>query len=342
MANISKQELLNRIISAINDSGWNILYISDQHPFVLQIYKDVVSYRVRIYIWNITHGGGSARPSNEYRIQVTGLDTDHFIQLPGEKTLILGWREELGVFGGFDFRKHTDRLGFSPSLQIREESLEQAVQTGFAPCDKGNQEIAIAFRPDFFVDYVRNLEQLHDFGESTNDLAILEEVSNNPNLSVNDEDLEIQDINRRTVVVQVNLRVRSANFRRKVLSAYNNRCAFCGIQLRLVDAAHIIPVNHENSVDEIYNGLALCVLHHRAFDQALVTVIEDYHVVINNDIVAILTQSRLSGGITEFSQNLLDRIITPIAQEHRPHIELIRMANRIRGWKAEQVQPSTQ
>ena len=80
---------------------------------------------------------------------MTGVS--QFQQSTGTKTLILGWWTEGSVFAGFDVRKHSAPLGFSPSLQIRKHSLELAAESGFAPSDKGNQEIAIAFRPDFFA-----------------------------------------------------------------------------------------------------------------------------------------------------------------------------------------------
>ena len=66
-----------------------------------------------------------------------------------------------------------------------------------------------------------------------------------------------------------------------MLIAYSYRCAFCGVQLNLTDAAHIVPVSHGADVDKTYNGLALCALHHRAYDQSLVTVWEDYTVRIS-------------------------------------------------------------
>jgi putative restriction endonuclease len=213
MARHNKYDLLNQIVKAIGDSSWNVLYLEsiDEHPFRLQIYREGESYRARIYIWHMTHGGGRARPKNEYRIQITG--TDHFEISPGEKTLILGWWQEGEVFAGFDARKHLGKLGFSPSIQIREEALREAYVSGFAPCDKGNREVAIAFRPDFFVEYLRNLEALHDFGQSTEDLAVLSEVAQHP--EINAEDIRIRDAIRRTTVVSVSKKLRDTNFRKR-------------------------------------------------------------------------------------------------------------------------------
>jgi predicted restriction endonuclease len=60
--------------------------------------------------------------------------------------------------------------------------------------------------------------------------------------------------------------VRSAEFGQKVVTAYGKKCAMCGINLGLVSGAHILPVSSVSSVDEVWNGIALCENHHRAFD----------------------------------------------------------------------------
>lgn len=330
MAGLSKAELFEIVVDAVGDSGWNVLYIapSSTHPFRLQIYRGDEAYHLRIYIWTLTHGGGSARPADEYRIQITGVDK---IQIfPGERTLLLGWWESEGVFAGFDARKHAGPLGRSPSIQIRRPCLEQAQTAGFSPCDKGNQEIAIAFRPDFFAEYVRQLESLHDFGQSPEALDVLSELPQHP--VINDASIANLDMNRRRTVVSVSRRLRNNDFRKRVLSAYVQRCAVCGVQLKLIDAAHIVPVNHDQSTDETRNGLALCALHHRAYDQALLTVSESYAVVFNDAQAEELDRLGFGGGIRSFRENLRSEILVPKAVSERPHVEYIRLANRIRGW----------
>jgi putative restriction endonuclease len=244
---------------------------------------------------------------------------------------VLGWWVEAEVFAGFDVRKHRGNLGRSPSFQVRKECLQQAALNGFYPCAKENQEIAIAFRPDFLVEYVRNLEALHDFGQSPSDLAVLDSVATNP--EVNTEDIQISDNVRKTTVVTVSKKLRAVNFRKRVLTAYTFRCAICGLQLRLVDAAHIVPVTHEHSTDETRNGLALCALHHRAYDQALITVWDDYSVKLNENRVLELSQAREDSGLDAFSQGLRPIILLPAALSDRPHTEYIRIANQVRNWK---------
>lgn len=70
-------------------------------------------------------------------------------------------------------------------------------------------------------------------------------------------------------------RPRRLRFRREVLQAYDERCAVCDFDLRINDellgleAAHIQWHSH-NGPDNVFNGLALCLLHHRALDRGAV------------------------------------------------------------------------
>ncbi|MBL1214239.1 MAG: HNH endonuclease [Ignavibacteriae bacterium] len=325
-----KYDLLDIIIQGIRDDGWNILYLEDIkfHPFRLKIYRGDESYNIRIYIWNLTHGGGAMRPADEYRIQITGVE--QFEAEPNGKTLILGWWQEGEVFAGFDFNKHNGPLGFSPSIQIREEALRKAHIKGVAPWEKDNQEIAISFRPDFIVEYIRNLEALHSFGESNQDLEVLEEVTENPD-EVNDLEIESVTVERQTAVVSVKKKIRDNSFKSRILTSYSNRCAFCGIQLKLIDAAHIVPVQHDGT-DETSNGIALCALHHRAFDINLVTFNGDYQIIYNENQFDKLREIGLDGGADKFVEDIRAVIHLPPSVNDRPHIDYINHANEIRGW----------
>ena len=66
--------------------------------------------------------------------------------------------------------------------------------------------------------------------------------------------------------------VRDARFSRQVITAYNARCAMCGLDAGLVEAAHIYPAAAPGSHDEPWNGIALCPNHHLAFDRHMLAV----------------------------------------------------------------------
>jgi putative restriction endonuclease len=86
-------------------------------------------------------------------------------------------------------------------------------------------------------------------------------------------------IERRYAVRDAKVRLHQGRFRGLVLPAYGDRCAICRLhEVRLLDAAHITGDATTEGVATVSNGLSLCTIHHRAFDQDLVGVSPDYEV----------------------------------------------------------------
>lgn len=89
-------------------------------------------------------------------------------------------------------------------------------------------------------------------------------------------------IERRYAVRQVRARLHQARFRGVVLPAYRDQCAICRLkEIRLLDAAHIVGDPEDAGTPTVTNGLSLCSIHHRAFDQRLVGVSPDYEVRVS-------------------------------------------------------------
>ena len=82
-------------------------------------------------------------------------------------------------------------------------------------------------------------------------------------------------------------RKRDPQFRQKVLTAYEWRCAVCGFDVRLgsvsiaLDAAHI-RWHQAGGPAEENNGLALCVLHHKTFDLGAFTLDKDGMLLVSD------------------------------------------------------------
>lgn len=339
MARFSKPDLLRVVEDAIRESGWNFLHLAlgaQGHPASYQIYRNGESHRVLVYIWNLTHGGGQARPADEYRIQITGIEGPGGVQQfrpdIGAKTLILGWWDDFGVFAGFDYTRHDGPLGSSPSIQIGESALKKAAVNGFAPHNKGNGELAIAFRPDFMATYIENLESLHGCGSSEQEIGLLDEIGEAPEEVTETEIAEGVAEPRRYAVVASKRALRDISFRDRVLTAYSHQCAMCGTQLRLVDAAHILPVAHPESTDQTPNGVALCVLHHRAYDRGFVTFDTKYRVHRHEGMTDDLKVRNLHGGLDRFRDHLQLNLSLPRETNLRPDPAFIKTANGMRGW----------
>jgi putative restriction endonuclease len=89
-------------------------------------------------------------------------------------------------------------------------------------------------------------------------------------------------IERRYAVRETRVRLHQARFRARVLPAYANQCTICKLkETRLLDAAHIVADVELAGEPTVSNGLSLCSIHHRAFDEDLVGISPDYEVQVH-------------------------------------------------------------
>lgn len=78
-------------------------------------------------------------------------------------------------------------------------------------------------------------------------------------------------------------------FRKNVLRAYNYQCAICGFNMRhddttvALEAAHI-KWKQQGGPCEIPNGLALCAIHHKAFDKGSIGLDENMRVLVSDAV----------------------------------------------------------
>lgn len=96
------------------------------------------------------------------------------------------------------------------------------------------------------------------------------------------------DAARRAYVTRLALvRLHQARFRQSVLRAYTTRCSVCRLQHReLLDAAHILGDRHDRGEPVVSNGMAMCKIHHAAFDANILGVRPDHVVEIRAEILA--------------------------------------------------------
>ncbi len=325
---LSLSQLLDKILIAVDLSGWQSLVFQTKKPFRLRLFRgDEKGFDVCIYIWNCTHGGGSARAANEYRVQLTGVVPSRSAD---KTTLLLGWHDGYNVFVAFDISKHDGQDSSSPSIQIKEETLQAAHKNAFALYKRQTGEIAVAFRSEFLVEYALNAASLHKTGKAVADLSLL----NNLDALTDEQIISIQNRDRQIVISQIARKYRASDFRNRVLGAYGHRCAMCGIQLQLIDAAHIVPVASITSTDETINGVALCKLHHIAFDRNLVSFDERYKIEVSSEEERRLSTGNLSGGIKEFKKALKTALMLPNDRRDYPNPTYIKEARSVRKWVA--------
>jgi putative restriction endonuclease len=330
MPALRSTELTQAILKALAESSVNAVLVSDpgRNPRRIKVYTSQERVDLWVYIWTLTHGGGAARPASEYRVQLTGVSSP-LQENPAGITLLLGYEPSLECFAGFDVERHKRFSSNSPSIQVPITALHQAQAEGLSFARKNNDEVAIGFRADLFLTYLLNAHSLHRYAGDATTAGLLR--NNLTLVTPTATQLGRISAERKRVVLTVARLWRASNFRRQVLSAYDQRCAVTGMQLKLNDAAHILPVGAEGSTDEISNGLCLSPTYHRAFDRALIYLDEDLITRVNPRQERELRNSGLAGGIDEISRHINRRIQLPAYAANWPNIALIREANRHRG-----------
>jgi len=101
--------------------------------------------------------------------------------------------------------------------------------------------------------------------------------------AVTEPDLELR---REYAVRTFRQRLHQDRFRERVLRAYKEQCAVCRLRhAELLDAAHIVEDREEFGEPVVPNGLALCKLHHAAFDRYFIAVRPDYVIEVRQDVL---------------------------------------------------------
>jgi putative restriction endonuclease len=92
---------------------------------------------------------------------------------------------------------------------------------------------------------------------------------------------------RAYLTATVRMRLHQRAFRERVLEAYRSQCSLCQLRHReLLDAAHIIADSDLAGEPVVTNGIALCKLHHAAFDSFILGISPDYVVHVRPDVLA--------------------------------------------------------
>lgn len=110
--------------------------------------------------------------------------------------------------------------------------------------------------------------------------------ANTSELDEADEQLVPEDYTGETKKVVTEQRIKQTFFRRAVLSSYRGRCCMSGLsEPRLLIASHIVPWSKDkaNRLNPS-NGLCLSAIHDRAFDKGLITLTDDFKIVVSEEL----------------------------------------------------------
>ncbi|MGK0722499.1 HNH endonuclease [Leucobacter sp. W1478] len=313
---------------SLGSSGFQVLALPSHaaKPYRFALFEQENGYPtvVRIYAWNATHGGGSHRAADEFRIQITGHVPE---TISGEQTIILGWSAEFNVFVGWDSNFHIDRRASSPSLQVRADTMKAASTDGIAAARRGSGDVVVAVRPELLAAYCVNAEEIHsnptgEIVERINAIALREPME--PSAEFGE---------RRKIERTMRMSYRTWDFSERVRKAYRVQCAMCSIGMILLESAHIVPVAWPGSTDETRNGIALCRNHHRAYDSSLITVDPDYTVRVSWSR-AVETNHATAIANEEWLKTIEGKTLRhlPDLKEDRPYPEYLVIGQEARRW----------
>ncbi|TCD15310.1 HNH endonuclease [Oricola cellulosilytica] len=174
-----------------------------------------------------------------------------------------------------------------------------------------------AVRPISDVDFLRIVER--GLAESEPFLPRLDDTPAGFELHEVQSPFVFEQVRDRTQYL-MSRALRDRAFRRLVLRAYGERCAFTGLKLingggrAEVNAAHIRPVESKGP-DSVTNGIALSGTAHWMFDRGLVSLTNDLEIIISrqvNDLAAVRGFINQSG-----------YAFAPDVSKHRAHPKFI-------------------
>ena len=121
---------------------------------------------------------------------------------------------------------------------------------------------------------------------------------------------------RAYTTVETRVRLHQQRFKLDVMRAYRHRCAICALRERsLVQAAHIVPDVEPDGIAAVVNGLALCAIHHLAFDRNVLGIDPDGVVHIAHRLLQETDGPMLRTGLQGFHGQ---SITVPRRPEDRP------------------------
>ncbi len=126
---------------------------------------------------------------------------------------------------------------------------------------------------------------------------------------------------RAYVTATTRVRLHQRSFRERVIAAYRAQCSLCRLRHdELLDAAHIIPDSSPEGEPSITNGIALCKLHHSAFDSFIIGVAPDYIVHVRPDVLMETDGPMLRYGLQQLHGS---RLMLPQSNDQWPNREAL-------------------
>lgn len=127
-------------------------------------------------------------------------------------------------------------------------------------------------------------------------------------------------LRRQYASATVRRRLHQPVFRQRVLLAYESQCALCRLRHpELLDAAHIRE-DADGGEPVVPNGVAMCAIHHRAFDNDVIGIRPDYVVEVRGDVLGEVDGPTLQHTLQAMHGSVME---VPHERRARPDSELL-------------------
>ncbi len=269
--------------------------------------------QVRIYLWTLTNVTARLgyRSPDEFKIELILPDQPRgrrgeLILAGPHTTVLLGYSPDYGIFVAWEASLHR-AFGYSSTVQVREGLLEDASGFGWAVGSprrvQQGTEVSVAFTPGNLLRYIKlereaQRKRLLDIGREAFFL------SRTPNLQLmappsQEDELEDYVAAQRNSILVRRLD-RNSRFGPRIKQEYDNACAVCGVQMEIVEGAHIIPITEDNGKDEVWNGIALCPNHHKLFDAYAFVIKPTFRLQVNQPRLEFLRECNKEQGVQHY------------------------------------------
>ena len=271
------------------------------------------SYSIHI---SYVHDSGNLRENeDEVRIQIsrTLIRQQKIRQKEGNKAAFIGFFEGGKIFVAWDprhvfsLRVTTGGSVYARRSQERRAEYSLAAVHKFQPQYLEEPTITISLPSNALGLYLENIECFHRLRSENSIRSMIQEHSealagNVCDISKGFEVRQDGGEAREHFAYTRKAFPRDPSFTRDVLAAYDHACCICHRQLALVQAAHIIPHSEPDSPNTVTNGLALCIEHHRLYDDALLLPGPDCRLVFNSERAKYLSETKRERGLDEIKK----------------------------------------
>ena len=277
-------EFVEGLAAALRARGAAISELPEEpvsNPFSLSFAHEGTLHRALIHVRRLTPQRGMGtdhhRGADEWHAQMIFDESrrgrgvrNQLTRRRGYQTLLLGYStvDSALIVTAWDAKRRSE-YGYSRSLQVKESTLTQAAQFGVGQQHSRGHEIVVAFRAEFFPEYVDGTGDLHGFVDP----------SGEPETEADIPPDFFGPRDRRPV--SGTRAVRDVRFKNFIARHYAG-CAICGLDsAALLQAAHVIAVADSRSSDHPSNGIRLCRNCHALFDSGLLLIRPDFTIEIS-------------------------------------------------------------